>query len=136
MKKKVIVGMSGGVDSSVSLVLLKKQGWDVIGVSLKIPAWKGKRSFKNAKKVCQKLGVPHYLVDVRKDFQKIVIDYFIQEFKDNKTPNPCVICNRYLKFKALFDFAKKVGAKYIATGHYALTREIKNYQLLRAKDKV
>ena len=141
-KKKIVVGLSGGIDSSMALLLLKKQGWDPIGVSLKMPVWKGKKSFAAAKKVCQKLKVPYYIIDVQKEFKKEVVNYFISEFKKNKTPNPCVICNRNLKFKKLFEFAKKKGVKYVATGHYALVRKhqtpntkSQTYQLLRAKDK-
>lgn len=149
-KKRIIVGISGGIDSSMSLVLLKKQGWDPIGVCLKLPVWKNKKnllhenicctkeSISIAKSVCQKLMVPFYFLDVRPDFQKKVVNYFINEFKNNKTPNPCVICNRYLKFKKLFQFAKKFGAKYVATGHYARTRKNNKtgkYELLKAKDK-
>jgi len=163
LNKEIIVGMSGGVDSSISLVILKNQGWRPIGVSLKLPVWKNsqnllrenvcctKESLDTAKKICQQLKVPHHIFDVRPDFKKKVIDYFISELKKNKTPNPCIICNRYLKFKKLFEFAKKVGVKYVATGHYARKREfpISNfpqhqtvrgrqfpiYQLLKAKDE-
>lgn len=140
--KKVIVGLSGGIDSSISLFLLKKQGFDLIGASLKLPLWKGKKSFLNAEKICNKLNVPYYLLDVKKDFEKNVVDYFINELKRYNTPNPCVICNRYLKFSSLLDFAKKQKADYIATGHYARIKKNKKnkplkieYQLLKAKDK-
>lgn len=160
-KKRIIVGISGGIDSSMSLVLLKKQGWDPIGVCLKLPVWKNKKnllrenicctkeSISIARSVCQKLMVPFYFLDVRSDFQKKVVDYFINEFKNNKTPNPCIICNRYLKFKKLFEFANKMEAKYVATGHYARIAKTppkcqtvhfgsvkrETYQLLIAKDK-
>lgn len=148
--KKIVVGMSGGVDSTMALILLKKQGWSPIGVSLKLPIWKSKKnllrenvcctveSMNIAKKVCQQLKVPFHILDVRTDFQKKVVNYFISEFKNNKTPNPCVICNRYLKFKKLFQFAKKMGANHIATGHYAQIRKnlkTGKYELLKAKDK-
>ncbi|MBI4652956.1 tRNA 2-thiouridine(34) synthase MnmA [Candidatus Kuenenbacteria bacterium] len=173
LKPKIVVGMSGGVDSSMALVLLKEQGWQPIGVSLKYVTWKNQsascqkclevelpnienaccsaESFKIAGDVCKKLNVPYHIIDVGKDFQKKVIDYFISELKNFKTPNPCVICNRHLKFQKLFEFAKKHKIKYVATGHYArLRREISNsklvpseakgskiitYQLLTAKDK-
>ena len=152
--KKIIMGMSGGVDSSMSLVILKNQGWRPIGVCLKLPVWKNKKnllrenicctkeSLNTVRNVCQKLKVPYHVVDVRADFKKKVIDYFILEFKKNKTPNPCIICNRYFKFANLFAFAKKNGIKYVATGHYARTRKfqapnskLQTYQLLKAKDK-
>ena len=130
---KVIVGMSGGVDSSVALILLKKQGYEPIGVSLKYATWDDpcsgckkrenvcctKESFEIAKKVCQKYGVEHHILDVSKDFKKEVIDYFVRELKSNRTPSPCVFCNPNLKFKKLIEFADEVGAEFVATGHYA-----------------
>lgn len=143
--KKIIVGMSGGIDSSMTLWLLKKQGWNPVGVSLKLPVWSGKKSLDSnkksllvAKKVCEKLGVSHRVLDVRNDFKKEVVDYFLKETKNLKTPNPCVICNRYLKFKTLFSLADRMGVSYVATGHYArksLNPKTKKYELLRAKDK-
>jgi len=147
-QKRIVVGMSGGVDSSMALVLLKKQGWQPVGVSLKYAVWRDKKnllreniccsaeSFKIAKSICQKLNVPHHIFDVSKEFKKEVIDYFISELKHNRTPNPCVICNRYLKFKKLFEWAKKHNIKYIATGHYACIKKNKKnkYELLKAKD--
>ncbi|MBU4421702.1 tRNA 2-thiouridine(34) synthase MnmA, partial [Patescibacteria group bacterium] len=101
------------------------------------------QSFKIARDVCQKLKVPHYIFDVSTEFKEQVIDYFIKELKNKKTPNPCIICNRYLKFKKLFEWAKEYNIKYVATGHYARLRreipssksQIPKYQLLRAKDK-
>lgn len=147
--KKIVIGMSGGVDSSMSLVLLKNQGWMPFGVSLRYAIWQDKRnllrenvccsqeSFDIARSVCKKLGVPHHIFDVSKDFKKEVIDYFISELKNNRTPNPCIICNRRLKFKKLFEWAKKHNIKYVATGHYANLRKNKKtnqYELLRAKD--
>jgi tRNA-specific 2-thiouridylase len=147
--KKIVVGMSGGVDSSIALVLLKEQGWDPIGVSLKYAVWKDKdnlikenvccnvESFNIAKTICNKLNVPYYIVDVSKDFENGVIEYFKKELKENRTPNPCVICNRYLKFKSLFKWANDNGIDYVATGHYAKTeknQETGEYQLLKSKD--
>jgi len=141
---KVAVGLSGGVDSSVSLLLLKKQGYQPIGVSLKYAAWQGKKnilreniccspeSLAIAKKICQKLKVPYYVIDERLDFEEKVMGYFLSVLKEKKTPNPCLICNRLLKFNKLFDFAKEKGAQYVATGHYA---RVKDNKLLRAKDK-
>ncbi len=147
--KKIVVGMSGGVDSSMALVLLKKQGWQPVGVSLKYAVWKDKEnllrenvccsaeSFEIAKNICKELNVPHHIFNVSKEFKKEVIDYFILELKNNRTPNPCIICNRYLKFKKLFEWAKKHNIRYVATGHYARIREDKKtnkYELLKAKD--
>ncbi|MCG2685783.1 tRNA 2-thiouridine(34) synthase MnmA [Candidatus Parcubacteria bacterium] len=148
--RKIVVGLSGGVDSSVSLVLLKKQGWDPIGVSLKLPTWQDPRnllrenvcctpeSLNIARTICQKLKVPYHIFDVQNDFQREVIEYFVAESKDHKTPNPCIICNRRLKFQKLFEFAKRVGAEDVATGHYARTRKNEKtgrYELLTAKDR-
>ena len=138
--KKVVVGLSGGVDSSVSLLLLKEQGYEPIGVSFKYDYWKGERkeSFNIAKKVCNKLKVPYYIIDDKINFKKKVMGYFISVLKKKKTPNPCLVCNRLVKFNKLFQFAKKHNAKYIATGHYAKVRENKKtglYELLSAKDK-
>lgn len=147
---KIVVGMSGGVDSSVSLILLKNMGFDPIGVSLKLPVWENpknllrentcctKESLETAKKICEKLHVPFYIFDVQKEFIKEVINYFINELKRERTPNPCIICNRYLKFKQLFEFAKKMDIKNVATGHYAkirLNSKTKKYELLKARDK-
>ena len=145
--KKIVVGLSGGVDSSIALFLLKKQGWNVVGLSLKLPTWSSNKAkdkrFNSAKKICQKLKVPFYVLNVEKDFKNKVVDYFIKEFKTGNTPNPCIICNRYLKFSKLINFAKKKKIKYVATGHYALVRKfeaqnskLETYQLLKAKDKV
>ena len=137
-KEKIVIGMSGGIDSSTASILLKKQGWDVIGVSLELPIQNAKKDIEKAKKLCKKLNVPHYTIRAKKDFKKEVIDYFISALKKNQTPNPCIICNRKLKFKKLFDFADKKKIKYVATGHYAKTRfnaKTKKYELLKAKDK-
>lgn len=146
--QKVIVGMSGGVDSSVALLLLKKFGYQPIGVSLKYATWSCARqkenvccteeSLKTAQKICHELGVPHQVVDVSKEFQKEVIDYFVQELKNQHTPSPCVFCNPNLKFKTLIKIADLKGAKFVATGHYARAKydpDKKNFKLLKAKDQ-
>lgn len=142
--------MSGGVDSAMALVLLKKQGWNPVGVSLKYPVWQNEKnglreniccsheSFAIAKSVCKKLGVSHYIFDVSKDFKKEVINYFLNRLRNYRTPNPCVMCNRYLKFKKLFEWAHRHGINYVASGHYAQVR--KNwrngkFELLCSKDK-
>jgi len=149
-KTKVVVGLSGGVDSSISLLLLKKQGYQPIGVSLKYSIWENKRnilkenvccsaeSFNIAREICKKLNVPYYIIDEQLDFKEKVIGYFLRVLKEKKTPNPCLVCNRLVKFSKLFDFAKKKGIKYVATGHYARVREnkeIKKYELLKGKDE-
>lgn len=145
--KKIVVGMSGGIDSSMALVLLKKQGWDPISVTLGLPRWREKSEYpaetetlpeSRAKGICEKLGVKHFVVDAKKEFEKEVVGYFKKELKAGRTPNPCVFCNPYLKFKMLFDFADKKGIKYVATGHYAgswLNVKTGKYELLVPKDK-
>jgi len=139
--------MSGGVDSSVALFLLKEQGFDVIGVSLKFGFWKNKEnelkenvccseeSINRAKKVCDKYGVPHFIVDTSKEFKKAVIDYFLKTLKENRTPSPCLFCNRDAKIAGLLKFAKSKKADFIATGHYAKIKKNGEIQLLKAKDK-
>ena len=147
-KQKVVLGMSGGVDSSVALFLLKEQGFEVIGVSLKFGFWESeknelreniccsKNTIERAKRICQKYGCPHFIVDASKEFQKTVIDYFLNTLKKNQTPNPCVFCNRDVKIMALLHFAEENGARYAATGHYAKIRKIgEEFQLLRPRDK-
>lgn len=142
--RKVVVGLSGGVDSSVALLLLKKQGYQPIGVSLKYAVWQNKKnvlkeniccspeSLGIAKKICQQLKVPYYIVDCQLDFKEKIMGYFLSVLRDKKTPNPCLVCNRLVKFNKLFEFAKEKGAQYVATGHYA---RVKNGQLLIARDK-
>ncbi len=148
-RKSIVVGMSGGVDSSMALVLLKEKGWDPIGVSLKYPVWKddanclkenvccSTESFQIAESVCKKLGVPYHVFDVSRDFKKEVIDYFLDCLRDHKTPNPCVMCNRYLKFKKLLGWAARRGVAHVATGHYARVRKnpkTRKFELLASQD--
>jgi len=146
--QKVVVGLSGGVDSSVSLLLLKKQGYDPMGVSFKYAVWGNKKnrlkenvccsekSFAIAKEICQRLDVEYHIIDDTIDFRDKVIGYFLSVLKDKKTPNPCLICNRFVKFNKLLKFADKKKAPYIATGHYARVRKKGElYQLLKGKDK-
>jgi tRNA-specific 2-thiouridylase len=114
--KKVIVAMSGGVDSSVAAAILKKNGYDVVGVFMRMHE---KSNPKDARVVAQKLKIPFKVLDVRKEFKKKVINYFIKEYKRGNTPNPCVECNPQIKFKFLVDLAIKMKADYVATGHYA-----------------
>lgn len=130
-KGKVVVGMSGGVDSSVAAYLLKEQGYDVIGVTMQIwkeESWQdisdnggccGLSAVDDARRVANSIGIPHYVMNFRRDFEKSVIDYFVKEYKEGRTPNPCIACNRYVKWEALLSRAKQIGADYIATGHYA-----------------
>jgi tRNA-specific 2-thiouridylase len=125
--KKIAVEMSGGIDSSVAAYLLKRQGFDVIGITLKL--WKNKIS--DAKRVTKKLDIPHYVLDLRREFEKEVIKYTIDEYLKGRTPNPCCVCNRFIKFELL----KRVKADWLATGHYAVVEHNKRWQLREGKDK-
>jgi len=127
---RVVVGMSGGVDSSVAAHLLKQQGYDVIGVTMKV--WPqdcisraedkccGPSAIADARAVAHTLGIPHYVVEESGDFQAQVIEYFASEYQSGRTPNPCVMCNEKLKFGNLWRKARGLGASFIATGHYAI----------------
>jgi len=123
--KKIVVAMSGGVDSSVAAALLKEEGHDVIGVTMQI--WPGKKedsccslsAVEDARRVANKLGIPYYVLNFKQIFKKTVIDDFISEYDRGRTPNPCVRCNQHVKFDALLNKMKALGADYIATGHYA-----------------
>ncbi len=124
--KSVVLGMSGGVDSSVSAILLKEQGYKVYGVTMKLIANDGS-AVRDAKAVCDKLGIEHYVLDLKDIFKEKVIDVFIDEYQKCRTPNPCIYCNRYLKFGAMYEFAKSIGADYVATGHYAKVEYSEKY---------
>ncbi len=135
--KKILVGMSGGVDSSVAAYLLKKDGWDVVGVTLEMIEDESKccnpsQNSYDAKNICNILNIPHYIFNVKENFKKYVIDYFVSEYENGRTPNPCVICNRYVKFQGLIDKAKELNIEHIATGHYAQIEE-KNGRFLLKK---
>lgn len=146
--KKVVIGMSGGVDSSVSAILLKQQGYEVIGLfmrnwdtsingdilgnpNLNNNICPQEQDYNDALSVCQKIGIPLYRVDFVKEYWDNVFNYFLEELKKGRTPNPDVMCNKYIKFDYFIREAKRLGADYIATGHYA---RIKDGQLLRAID--
>ena len=136
MNKKVLLGMSGGVDSSVSAILLQKQGYEVIGATMRL--WEQENTnnaVEDAKKVCEKLGIKHCVLDLRNEFRERVVNNFICTYMCAKTPNPCVECNKFMKFDAFFRAAKELGCEYIATGHYAknfYSKEFKQYVLAKA----
>lgn len=119
MSKKVLLGMSGGVDSSVSALLLKEAGYEVIGVTLNLFPCTTCCSYIDVKDVCRKIGIEHFIYDGVENFEKHVIQDFISEYKQCRTPNPCIECNKYMKFGAMYEKAKELGCDYIATGHYA-----------------
>ena len=130
-KKRVVVGMSGGVDSSVAAYLLKEQGYEVIGVTMQI--WKeeeseccGLSAIEDARRVASDLGIPYYVMNFRKEFKENVVDYFIDEYLHGRTPNPCIACNRYVKWQSLLQRSRDIGADYIATGHYARIEQLPN----------
>jgi len=140
MKKRVVIGMSGGVDSSVAAYLLKQQGYDVIGVTMQIWQDKNKEAkereggccslsaVEDARRVCDKLDIPFYVMNFKKIFEKLVIDYFVDEYILGRTPNPCIACNKFIKFDALLERSKALEAEYVATGHYAIIMYDEGYK--------
>jgi tRNA-specific 2-thiouridylase len=133
-RQRVVCGMSGGVDSSATAALLLEQGYEVIGITLKL--WPqdcvnraedkccGPQAVTDARSVCDKLDIPYYLIDESAEFQKHVIQYFADEYKAGRTPNPCVMCNQNLKFGRLIDRADQLGAEFVATGHFARVEQV------------
>ena len=136
MEKTVVVGMSGGVDSSVSALLLKQQGYRVIGLHMKsMNSVSADTDRKSAEDVCKKIGIDFVCVDYKDEMDKVK-DYFIGEYKIGRTPNPCVLCNREVKFKPFVDYMNQIGADYFATGHYANIEHTENgHFLVIAKDE-
>jgi tRNA-uridine 2-sulfurtransferase len=140
-RQRVLLGMSGGVDSSVAGYLLREQAYDVVGVTMKV--WPqdcisraedkccGPQAIADARGVAHALGIPHYVVDEAAQFERLVIDYFSSEYQAGRTPNPCVMCNEKLKFGNLWSKAAALGCDYIATGHYAIIEHYANHATLR-----
>ena len=141
-KKRIVVGMSGGVDSAVAALCLKEQGHEVIGVFMR--NWEEENDegvctadedYTYVRGVCDDIGIPYYTVNFTKEYWDRVFTYFLNEYKRGRTPNPDVMCNKEIKFKAFLDFAMKLEADYLATGHYARVREVDGkYQMLRGVD--
>lgn len=142
MTKRVVVGMSGGVDSSVAALILKRQGYDVVGIFMK--NWDEEdengvctatEDYEDVQRVCDQIGIPYYTVNFTKEYWERVFSVFLEEYKKGRTPNPDILCNKEIKFAAFLDFAKKLDADYLATGHYAQIRhEDGKPILLRAAD--
>lgn len=139
-KGKILLGMSGGVDSSVSAILLQEQGYEVIGATLELfgDSCTNITTVKDAKKVCEKLGIKHITIELKKEFYKYVIKDFIDSYSICETPNPCIKCNRYIKFDIMHKKAKELGCDYLATGHYAKIEydEKWNQKVLKKSDSI
>ena len=136
---RIVVGVSGGVDSSVSAYLLKEQGHDVIGLFMvnweEGEACTAEQDYEDVKRVCTAIGIPYYSVNFAKEYYERVFKYFLEEYQKGRTPNPDVLCNREIKFGPFLEFAKKMGADYIATGHYCKKIEKDGlHYLCKAKD--
>jgi len=147
-KQKAIIGMSGGIDSAVSAALLKRAGFEVVGVFMKFWAEPVAEGFKyaenrccnigaeaRARRIASKLGIMFEVVNVEKEFKQSVVDYFLKEYESGRTPNPCAVCNKEIKFKIMLEKALELKADFIATGHYAKIKKVKNtYSILKSYD--
>lgn len=137
MSKKALIAMSGGVDSSVAALLMKNAGYDCIGAMMRLWGGANAQDEKDAAAVAKRLDIPFYTFDLQSEFQNRVINKFIQTYESGATPNPCLDCNRYLKFGALYEKARELGCEYIATGHYVICAQDKKsgrYLIKKAAD--
>jgi len=136
-QKRVAVAMSGGVDSTVAAALLKQAGYEVSGIHARLwPDAEPKDTVSDLKRICRLLGIPFQQVDLEKEFRKLVVDYFSQEYSRGRTPNPCIACNQRVKFGLLMDRVLEMGADYLATGHYARIEPVPDgYRLRQATDQ-
>jgi len=134
--KKVLLAMSGGVDSSTSALILKQRGYEVIGVTMQL--FGNEKEAESAKRLCEKLSIEHHILELRDEFKRNVIDYFIDSYKKGITPNPCVVCNKKIKFGKLYEFGQALNCDYFATGHYAKTEydnNLKQFVIKKATAK-
>jgi tRNA-specific 2-thiouridylase len=141
MSERVVVAMSGGVDSSVAAAVMKKRGYEVVGLTMQLSSSESRccseQDVYDAKRVAKALNIPHYVVAFKEDFQREVIDYFIEEYIRGRTPNPCAVCNRKIKFGVLLQKALSLGARTLVTGHYATIARDSNgrWMLKRGREK-
>ena len=133
--ERVLLGMSGGVDSSVAAYLLQKDGYEVVGITMSLINKENDTSIEDAKKVCEKLGIEHHILDLKNEFKNEIINKFIDSYLNAKTPNPCIDCNKFFKFGYLWNKAKELNCKYIATGHYASIKDNNIYKIDSPKDQ-